>query len=201
MPAAEVAHHPAGVVEHLDCGTAGATGYLPAEVEVALTAGRTVNVELALTREVTTGSIAGHVTDPVSGVPLPAADDDANYRFDNLAPGACTIEASAPSYLTATAKTRVSVLVEQRADFQLVKTGVKISLKVYFDTDKAELRTESHQALADAAKTMDENPGIKVEIHGRTDNIGSTGHNRKLSQRCAQAVVDTWPGWASLRPD
>jgi len=154
---------------------------------------------------VTTGSIAGQVTDPVSGAPLAArvslsngvavsVDADGKYRFDNLTPGEYTIEASAPSYLTATTKTRVSALVEQRADFQLVKTGVKITLKVYFDTDKAELRPESHQALADAAKIMNENPGIKVEIHGHTDNVGSAGYNQKLSQRRAQAVVDYLAG-------
>lgn len=180
---------------------ASAPGYVPVEKEVKVTAGKTSKVDFALSREKTTGSLVGRVTDPVSGSPLAATvrlnggtpqsvDADGRYRFDELAAGDYTIEASADGYLTASARAQVQPRQEARADFQLVKAGVKITLKVYFDFDKAELKPESHQALADAAKIMRENPSIKVEIQGHTDNMGSADYNQRLSMRRAQAVVD-----------
>ncbi len=180
---------------------ASAPGYIPAEREVQVTAGRTQNIELALGREQTTGSIAGKVTDPVTGAPLAArvsldgadakpVDADGSFRFDDLEAGDYTLEASADGYLTATAQVSVAAKQEVRSDIQLVKAGVKITLKVYFDFDKAELRPESYQALADAAKIMKENPGIKVEIQGHTDDVGTAEYNQRLSLERAQAVID-----------
>ncbi len=36
---------------------------------------------------------------------------------------------------------------------------------------------------------MQDNPTIRVEIQGHTDNIGSDAYNQKLSERRAQSVV------------
>jgi OOP family OmpA-OmpF porin len=76
------------------------------------------------------------------------------------------------------------------ADLKLMKEGVEITLKVYFDVDQATIRPESKDGLAAAAKIMNDNPGIKVEIVGHTDNTGSEEYNLALSRRRAQAVVD-----------
>lgn len=180
-----------------------ASGYVPAEKSVMVTAGRTANVEFALEREVTTGTIVGRVTDPSTGnslaatveltgtsIPPARTDADGNYRFENLAAREYTLRTSAEGYLTATATATVRPREQTRADFELVKAGIKITLKVYFDFDKATLKPESHSALEAAAKIMKENPQIRVEIQGHTDNIGTAAYNDRLSLRRAQAVVD-----------
>jgi len=37
---------------------------------------------------------------------------------------------------------------------------------------------------------MKENPGLKIEVRGHTDNIGEKGYNQKLSERRADAVAE-----------
>lgn len=65
---------------------------------------------------------------------------------------------------------------------------VKMKLEVHFDFDKAVIKPEFHQELADFAEFMKQYPGVKVEIDGHTDSIGSDAYNQKLSQRRANSV-------------
>ncbi|MFN3402880.1 MAG: OmpA family protein [Cytophagaceae bacterium] len=72
-----------------------------------------------------------------------------------------------------------------------VKTGAKIILKnIFFDTGKDELRPESLSELQRLVNLLKENPSIKIEISGHTDNIGNSELNQKLSERRAKNVVD-----------
>jgi outer membrane protein OmpA-like peptidoglycan-associated protein len=76
-------------------------------------------------------------------------------------------------------------------ELQKVAIGAKVVLKnVFFDTGKATLRTESFDELDRLITFMNENPTVKIEIGGHTDNIGSFASNQKLSKDRAQAVVD-----------
>jgi OOP family OmpA-OmpF porin len=76
-------------------------------------------------------------------------------------------------------------------DFELVAEGMSITLRgIYFDFDKATIKPESRPALEDAAKILQENPGIRVEIQGHTDSKGSDAYNQNLSERRAQSVVN-----------
>ncbi len=60
---------------------------------------------------------------------------------------------------------------------------------IYFDFNKATIKSESHAALQDAARIMQDNPTIRVEIQGHTDSKGSDEYNQNLSERRAQSVV------------
>ena len=60
---------------------------------------------------------------------------------------------------------------------------------VYFDTDKYDLRPESFVELNQLAQILLENPGMKVEIAGHTDDVGNDAHNLTLSNNRAKAVV------------
>jgi len=65
-----------------------------------------------------------------------------------------------------------------------------ITLKgVNFTLGSARLTTSSLPILADAAKTLKQNPNLKVEISGYTDNQGSALINKRLSQRRANSVM------------
>jgi len=70
------------------------------------------------------------------------------------------------------------------------KAGSKIVLKnVFFDTGKDQLRLESKSELSRVTKLLQDNPSIKIEISGHTDNIGSEDINQQLSEKRAKSVV------------
>jgi outer membrane protein OmpA-like peptidoglycan-associated protein len=60
---------------------------------------------------------------------------------------------------------------------------------IYFDTNKSEIKPESDKALAEIAKLMKKEAGLKLNIVGHTDNTGMMDANMKLSQARAEAVV------------
>jgi len=60
---------------------------------------------------------------------------------------------------------------------------------VFFDFDKATLRSESRLELDRWVKMLKENPAVILEIAGYTDNVGSESYNRRLSERRAKAVA------------
>lgn len=78
-------------------------------------------------------------------------------------------------------------------DFPLntLTVGSKIVLKnIFYDFDKATLRTESTAELERLIKLLTDLPNMKIEISGHTDSKGSDEYNKKLSQLRAQSVVD-----------
>lgn len=64
-----------------------------------------------------------------------------------------------------------------------------VALSVNFDTGKATIRPDSAKTLDDAATALKSVPGMKVEVGGHTDDVGTAEANLKLSQERAQAVV------------
>lgn len=70
-----------------------------------------------------------------------------------------------------------------------IEIGKAIVLEgVVFNTNKSTIKPESEPVLTKAYNTMKENPGIEVEIHGHTDNVGKASYNLKLSQARANSV-------------
>ena len=61
---------------------------------------------------------------------------------------------------------------------------------IYFDTDSAELKSESTSALGEIAKALTAQPDLQVYVVGHTDNEGSMAHNERLSRQRAESVVD-----------
>jgi outer membrane protein OmpA-like peptidoglycan-associated protein len=60
---------------------------------------------------------------------------------------------------------------------------------IYFDTNKAELKPESHTALQEISKLLKADPNLKVLVVGHTDNVGGYDTNLTLSERRATAVL------------
>lgn len=81
--------------------------------------------------------------------------------------------------------------VEKDVALKGLKVGSKIVLKnIFFDLDKATLRTESTAELNRLVKLMADVPTLKIELSGHTDSQGSDTYNQSLSEKRAQAVVD-----------
>jgi Outer membrane protein and related peptidoglycan-associated (lipo)proteins len=59
---------------------------------------------------------------------------------------------------------------------------------INFDIDKATIKPESMGTLNMIVQVMKDNPEIKFEIDGHTDNSGTAAHNLTLSQQRADAV-------------
>jgi outer membrane protein OmpA-like peptidoglycan-associated protein/Mg-chelatase subunit ChlD len=67
-------------------------------------------------------------------------------------------------------------------------------LNVYFDSDKATIKSESAKAIKKVAAMMKLYPGMVIELRGHTDSSNRTGdpnHNMKLSQSRAEAVKNS----------
>jgi outer membrane protein OmpA-like peptidoglycan-associated protein len=72
-----------------------------------------------------------------------------------------------------------------------IKIGETIVLRnIFFDYNAYTIRSESEAELDRLHKLIVENPQIKVEISGHTDNIGGEAYNQNLSENRAKAVVD-----------
>jgi len=60
---------------------------------------------------------------------------------------------------------------------------------ILFDLDKATLQPKSVQQLQHVVTLLKDNPDLKLEVQGHTDDQGSDDYNLKLSQRRAETVV------------
>lgn len=70
-----------------------------------------------------------------------------------------------------------------------IEAGGSVRLNnVLFELGKATLTRDSYKELERIVEFLIENPSIKIEIGGHTDNVGSAELNQRLSQTRAQTV-------------
>ena len=80
--------------------------------------------------------------------------------------------------------------LQQNFFLRKVEVGTKVVLdNIYFETGKAILRPESGDALDMVLRFLQNNPSMKLEISGHTDNTGTLRINQRLSRDRAGAVV------------
>jgi OOP family OmpA-OmpF porin len=82
---------------------------------------------------------------------------------------------------------RIEELIKKHSR-QAMVSDKWVLLGVNFDFNKATLRPEAYPILSNAAEILLNNPDVKVEIQGHTDQIGSDKYNDQLSLRRAEAV-------------
>ncbi|MDI9527943.1 MAG: OmpA family protein [Pseudomonadota bacterium] len=71
---------------------------------------------------------------------------------------------------------------------ELTQRGTYSFGNIYFDIGKSAIKPDSRPVLDEAVKYMKENPRVRFEIQGHTDNVGSEEFNQKLSDERAEAV-------------
>jgi OmpA-OmpF porin, OOP family len=69
-------------------------------------------------------------------------------------------------------------------------TDAKIVTHINFDVDKSSIKPESMGTLNAIVEILKNNPDLKFEIQGHTDNTGDAAHNLTLSQQRADAVKE-----------
>jgi outer membrane protein OmpA-like peptidoglycan-associated protein/tetratricopeptide (TPR) repeat protein len=72
----------------------------------------------------------------------------------------------------------------------LVAGSTVILKNVFFETDSYLLRDESKIELNKVVKMLKDNPSIRIEIGGHTDNTGTADHNQQLSENRAKSVAE-----------
>ena len=70
------------------------------------------------------------------------------------------------------------------------KDGCWVIENVLFDFDKYNIKPQFSHLLDEVAVVFQNNPGLRAQIAGHTDNIGTAAYNQKLSMRRAHAVVN-----------
>lgn len=70
------------------------------------------------------------------------------------------------------------------------KNTVVILRNLLFDTDKTVIKNTSTQSLEDLYQLLKENPTLKIQITGHTDNVGTDKYNQRLSEGRAKAVYE-----------
>ena len=79
---------------------------------------------------------------------------------------------------------------EKNIPLQPLAANASIVLhNIFFDTKQYELKPESVTELNKLVSLLQDNPGVKIEIAGYTDNVGTDKDNQLLSENRAKAVV------------
>jgi outer membrane protein OmpA-like peptidoglycan-associated protein len=79
---------------------------------------------------------------------------------------------------------------EKNIPLQPLEANASIVLKnIFFDVNKFELKPQSQVELDELVRLLNENPSLKIEISGHTDNAGKPADNLLLSNNRAKAVV------------
>ncbi|MCX8491413.1 MAG: OmpA family protein, partial [Cyclobacteriaceae bacterium] len=158
---------------------------------------------------------AGFVTDAVTQKPVKAiielkdlsmnqlvttvTSDSTTGRYLVVVPGKSEygLFVTAPKYLFASRHFDLRQLDQaqkpEELDFKLqpiVKNAAVVLNNIFFEVDKYQLEEKSKTELSEVVQLLKNNPSLKVEIGGHTDNTGNEGYNRQLSLNRAGAVLD-----------
>jgi len=79
---------------------------------------------------------------------------------------------------------------EKNIPLQPIEVNASIILKnIFFETNKFQLDPKSQAELDKIIQLLTENPTLKIEISGHTDNVGKPSDNLSLSNNRAKSVV------------
>lgn len=70
-----------------------------------------------------------------------------------------------------------------------IKAGMITRLSnIFFDTDKHAIKPKSETELQRVVHFLQQNPTVRIEIAGHTDDVGNAAYNQQLSEKRARAV-------------
>ncbi|WFB62169.1 OmpA family protein [Sphingobacterium sp. WM] len=87
-------------------------------------------------------------------------------------------------------KQTVGIIKADKIEKDLNEKGKSV-LQINFDTDKATLKPDGKELVAEIGKVLKSNSSMKLDINGYTDNVGNADHNLQLSKDRANTVLNT----------
>ncbi|MFN3195874.1 MAG: OmpA family protein [Chlorobiota bacterium] len=109
-----------------------------------------------------------------------------NYGFKSEAPGYVSISENLDA-------SNLDKYTEIEKDLYLVPIEIGQTIRLnnlFFDTGEYKLKESSNSELKNLLKLLNNNPTMKIEITGHTDNVGSNSNNMTLSKNRANAVYN-----------
>lgn len=76
----------------------------------------------------------------------------------------------------------------------IAATGRAVLYGIHFDTDKYDIKPESEPTLGEIARLLQQDPTLRLNVVGHTDNVGGLEYNEELSERRAASVVSYLTG-------
>jgi outer membrane protein OmpA-like peptidoglycan-associated protein len=147
------------------------------------------------TRELVTGAKVLFLDDQQKQIGQAVSSKDTLYFWGTRPQKVYSLKATKEGYFTGSATFSVTQKDNDdtlRVDLFMKKIPhepVRIR-NIFYDFDKASLRSESHAPLDTLYGVLQDNPAIIIEIGANTDSKGNDDYNLKLSQARAQSVVD-----------
>ncbi len=180
-----------------------AEGYRRRMVPAVVMQGKSVerNIELAASGRLSRLDVS--VTDMKSGEPV-----DALLRFEGqksadaragetgiltgfeLPAGEYVIDCTAPGYLREVRRLTVGSDRTEKLEFGLLRFGDGlVAVGVDFAENSANLKVESDTGIREVVRILGDNPMVRFEVGGHTDNRGSGAANKELSLKRASVFA------------
>jgi outer membrane protein OmpA-like peptidoglycan-associated protein len=192
--------------------TVSAENYYSYSCELLLekTVGQEEEKNITLEKSVFAYTLSGKVTEENTGDIIPAelavfrpGEDEAlkvcyadsttgRYSLTVYEPGPFLLEVNANGYFFRNMPLqfhRDTTLKVWNIELQPMLKGESIVVEnILFSTGKATLRAESYGPLNRLVRLLRENPSVRIEVSGHTDNTGSASLNKRLSRARALTV-------------
>ena len=120
-----------------------------------------------------------------------AAEAEARARAAREAQKAAEASAQQASQQTERMREQLKDQLNQVLQTKETARGLIVNMSdVLFDFNKYTLKPEAREKLAKVSGILLAHPGLKLQVEGYTDNIGSDEYNQKLSEQRADGVRD-----------
>jgi outer membrane protein OmpA-like peptidoglycan-associated protein len=178
-----------------------APGFAPTSFEIQVPEGPPVELGGSLD-PLELGTLVVRIVDP-QGRDIPGAfwaldlEDQGAAGQLQLQSGIVDVAAYAEGYLPASREVRVEPDVRSELTLELEPTAIRVTETkidlgggvIFFETNRAVIRSDSFELLEDVATVLIETPEIElVRIEGHTDARADEGFNLRLSEQRAEAV-------------